>query len=346
MPHELVADWPGHAVLQQYSEPILEAEQIRVRSLFSSVKHGTELRVFSGQSEDSTQPFDPELRLHRREDGAKSSIQFPLSLGNMCFGVVTEMGPAVSRFKVGDHVFAHLHTRETHTVHQDSVRLAPPHISPQTLMYWDPATFALGGIRDGNVRLGDRVAVFGLGAIGQMAVQMARIAGAGRVVAIDPIEARRQAALKHGADLVLDPKAVDVGVTLKMEAGKMGVDVAMETSGSPHAFYDALRSIRYQGTLVSTAYYVGALQGLYFAGEWHRNRPKLISSRACSDPQLDFGWDYERIETEALALLTDGRLNAEDLIDPIVPFERAATAYQEINEHPERSIKLGIDHTL
>jgi len=45
-------------------------------------------------------------------------------------------------------------------------------------------------------------------------------------------------------------------------------------------------------------------------------------------------------------LLDEGRLQADDLVDPIVPFTRAADAYHEINEHPERSIKLGIDHTL
>ena len=56
--------------------------------------------------------------------------------------------------------------------------------------------------------------------------------------------------------------------------------------------------------------------------------------------------DAARFQSEALALLLEGRLQADDLIDPIVPFSRAAEAFQEINEHPERSIKLGIDHTM
>ena len=122
--------------------------------------------------------------------------------------------------------------------------------------------------------------------------------------------------------------------------------MALETSGSSSALYDALRSIRYQGTVVSTAYYTGPMQGLLLSGEWHRNRPNLISSRACSEPLPEFGWDFARIEAEALALLVAGRLQADDLIDPIVPFARAAEAYQEIDAHPERSIKLGVDHTL
>jgi threonine dehydrogenase-like Zn-dependent dehydrogenase len=213
-------------------------------------------------------------------------------------------------------------------------------------MYWDPASFAVGGVRDGHVRLGDRVAVFGLGAIGQMAVQLARLCGARWVVAVDPIERRRSAAARHGADVALDPRETDVGLELKRLTDTVGVDVALETSGSSEALYDALRSIRYQGTIVSTAYYTGPMEGLLFSGEWHRNRAHVVSSRACSEPLPDYGWDFRRIEEEALALLVEGRLQADDLIDPIVPFARVAEAYQEINEHPERSIKLGIEHTV
>jgi threonine dehydrogenase-like Zn-dependent dehydrogenase len=343
MPLELIADRPGHAILRVYEEPPLQPDQIRIRSLFSSVKHGTELRLFRGDSEDTLYRWDGNLRLHVREE--KPQVQFPMRLGNMCLGRVTEVGVQVTRLKVGDQVFGHLPLRETHTVQEDRVQVAPPGVSPESLMYWDPADFAVGGVRDGYVRLGDRVAVLGLGAIGQMVVQVARLAGARWVVAVDPIERRRSAAARHGVDLVLDPAQVDVGVEVKRLTGNIGVDVALETSGSSSALYDALRSTRYQGTVVSTAYYVGSAQGLFLAGEWHRNRINIVSSRACSEPLPEYGWTFERIRFESLSLLVEGRLKADDLIDPIVSFARSAEAYQEINEHPERSIKLGIDHT-
>ena len=84
----------------------------------------------------------------------------------------------------------------------------------------DPAQFALGGIRDGHVRLGDRVAVFGLGAIGAIAAQMAKAAGAAYVAVIDPIEKRRHAALEAGADAAFDPLREDVGLELKKATGR------------------------------------------------------------------------------------------------------------------------------
>jgi ATP-dependent Lon protease len=89
---------------------------------------------------------------------------------------------------------------------------------------------SLGGIRDGQVRLGDAVAVFGLGAIGQITVQMAIMAGASFVAAVDPIEKRRQAAISAGGDMALDPTSVDVAKELKAATNGQGIDVAIETS--------------------------------------------------------------------------------------------------------------------
>lgn len=58
------------------------------------------------------------------------------------------------------------------------------------------------------IRPGSTVAVFGLGPVGMSAVQGARIAGAVRIIGVDPIKARREAALKFGATHVLDPNEV------------------------------------------------------------------------------------------------------------------------------------------
>ena len=343
MPYQLIAHKPGHAVLRAYDELPLQKDQVRVRSLFSSPKHGTELRDFRDNSAEATGRWDPDLRLHRR--GEKAQDTFPMRLGEMYVGIVTAVGEQVTGVKVEDRVFGHGSVQETHTVQEEHVEIAPEGVSAQTLVYRVAVLYALGGVRDGHVRLGDRVAVFGLGAIGQMAVQAARLSGARWVVAVDPIERRRNAAARHGADLVLDPTQVDVGLEVKERTDRLGVDVALETSGSYAALNEALRSTRYQGKVASTAYYVGPAHSLTLSGEWHRNQIHIVSSRAGTPPPLEHSWDFARFHSEALALLVEGRLQADDLIDPVVPFSHAPEAFQEINEHPERSIKLGIDHT-
>ena len=66
MPLELIADRPGHAILSEYDEPELAPGEVRVNSLFSSVKHGTELRGFRADTPDASARWDRELGLHRR----------------------------------------------------------------------------------------------------------------------------------------------------------------------------------------------------------------------------------------------------------------------------------------
>jgi len=217
----------------------------------------------------------------------------------------------------------------------------PPGMPWQAAVCLDPATVALGGIRDGNVRVGDRVAVFGLGAIGLMAVQLAKVAGASLVIGLDPIAGRRD--VGEATDLVLDPTEVDAGLEIRRATGGQGVDVAIETSGSPRALHQAIRGLAFGGTVAITAWYNEFRGGLDLGREAHLNRPSFVFTRAESEPHRDHPrWNNRRLADAAWALLATGRLACERIVQPVVPFEQSIEAYREIDEHPERSVKLGV----
>jgi threonine dehydrogenase-like Zn-dependent dehydrogenase len=72
-------------------------------------------------------------------------------------------------------------------------------------------------------------------------------------------------ARRMGADIVLDPKAVDVVAEIKRLTGGVGADVAIEALGLQVTFENALRSIRPGGTLSSLGVYSGKLQVPYDA---------------------------------------------------------------------------------
>ena len=112
-------------------------------------------------------------------------------------------------------------------------------------------------MHDASLKLGDRVAIFGLGAFGLLTVQLAHIQGAGWIAASDPIADRRAFAERPGAAIVLDPTATDVGLELRRLDG-VGVDVAIEFSGSYSALQQAMRSVRVGGTVVAAGFYAGA----------------------------------------------------------------------------------------
>ena len=71
-------------------------------------------------------------------------------------------------------------------------------LTPEAACCLDPAFFAMGAVRDAQIRIGGRVIVFGMGAIGLFAVQLARLSGATEVVAVDPsADDRRQSHWPH-----------------------------------------------------------------------------------------------------------------------------------------------------
>jgi len=100
-----------------------------------------------------------------------------------------------------------------------------------------------------KVEEGATVLVLGLGGIGLSIVQGARLAGAARIIAADPLPARRAVARAFGATDVLDPTSEDV-VMRAFELTEVGVDYAFEAAGRARLVEDALRATRNGGTTV------------------------------------------------------------------------------------------------
>jgi L-iditol 2-dehydrogenase len=112
----------------------------------------------------------------------------------------------------------------------------------------EPLGVALHALDLGHLRIGSTVAVIGAGPIGLLLVQAARRSGAGRVVVVEPLEHRRDAALRFGADVALGLTEADDD-TLLVEAlsgagARLGADVVFEMAGSDSAVEAAVRAAR------------------------------------------------------------------------------------------------------
>jgi D-arabinose 1-dehydrogenase-like Zn-dependent alcohol dehydrogenase len=86
-------------------------------------------------------------------------------------------------------------------------------------------------VRTAGVRAGQPVGVWGIGGLGAHAVQLLRLAGAGPIVAVDPVPAARERALAFGADLALDP-ADDVAARVRELTGAPGWRTPSTSPGS------------------------------------------------------------------------------------------------------------------
>ena len=346
---KLVAVKPREAAFKEYEDAPIKSNEVRVKVEFASPKHGTELADFRGTTPFIDGKFDDEWKIFmERDKDEPRGIEFgDLPLGNMFVGTIIEAGADVTEFAVGDRVCSYGPIKETQIVNavdNYKLRKMSKEASAKNAVCYDPAQFALSSIRDANVRPGDHVAVIGLGAIGQIAAQIAVKIGASTVIAIDPIAHRREIAKKNGAHYVLDNTACDAGYEIKRLTDKAGADVIIETSGNVHALQSALKGLAYGGTIAYAAFAKPFPAGLWLGQEAHYNYGKIIFSRACSEPNPEYPrWNRKRIENVVWEMLMNGYLNCEDIIYPVIPFEESAEGFcKYVDQHPEESIKLGI----
>ena len=340
MARELKHVGPNKLEIREYEPAEPKAGQVQVRAEFGAAKHGTEMAFFKGYARPRG-AYNSELHVFEKPEKAPEGFQAGF-LGNMFVGTVCEVGPEVEEVAVGERVCGFGGFREVHTVGAAGLFKMAEGASWKAAVCLDPAEFAMGALRDGHVRVGDAVAVFGLGAIGLMAVQLAKLAGAHPVIAVDPLAIRRDAATACGADLLLDPTACDAGKEIKLATEKRGVDVAVEYSGNVHAMQAAIRCVAWGGTVVAGAFPPPYPAGLDLGAEAHMNLPRIIFSRACSEPGRDYPrWDEKRIFRTLWRMISEGLLTGEPVVAPVVPFDELPTAYLEIAAAPENNIKLG-----
>lgn len=98
-----------------------------------------------------------------------------------------------------------------------------------------------------KVTPGETVAVVGCGGVGLATINAAKIAGAGRIIAADPVAEKRELAIKLGATDVVDAMAPDAAAQI-LELTKGGVDHAVEAVGRPESGELAVKSLRRGGT--------------------------------------------------------------------------------------------------
>jgi L-iditol 2-dehydrogenase len=113
----------------------------------------------------------------------------------------------------------------------------------------EPLGVAVHAVDLGHLPLGGTASVTGCGPIGLLLIGVLKAAGAGSVLAIEPLAHRRDAALRFGADVVAEPGSLADGELMRELTG-YGVDVAFEAAGDDEAVRLAVASVRPGGRVV------------------------------------------------------------------------------------------------
>ena len=310
--------------------PAPDAGEVTIRTLFSGISAGTELSQYRGTNPFMHRRFDEATRLFGPPDAP--SWPYPVrNLGYEEVGEIVAIGRGAEDLRIGQRVFGTWNHRSHHlaTVDYARDRLLPDDADPRIGIFSHIGAVALNGVHDANIRIGDVVAVFGLGVPGQIAAQAARRSGA-RVIAVDPDRRRRKVALALGAWRAID--AAGAAEQIKQLTGGRGADSCIEVSGVPAALGEAIRAVAYASRVVVMGFVQGELTGVRLGEEFHHNRVQLICSQISGvAPEASHRWSKPRLWRTAIELQHDGTLDLLPLITHVAPFADAPALFEKLD---------------
>jgi predicted dehydrogenase/threonine dehydrogenase-like Zn-dependent dehydrogenase len=304
-----------------------------------------------------------------RRDGLMSTIQTvkarletPLALGYSCAGTVREIGRGAEEFIVGDRVACagmnYASHAETVFIPKNLAVHIPEGVSFDEAAFVTLGAIALQGVRTAEVKLGDSVAVIGLGLVGQLTVQILKAAGC-RAIGIDLDSARIGLARSLGADEAVR-RDDDVESAVAQFTEGFGVDAIIMTAASetndPIELAGSLARDRAIVSVVGAApidvprkiYYEKELQ-LRLSRSYGPGRyDAQYEERGIDYPIGYVRWTERRNMQEFLRLVSTKAVKLDPLITHRFPIAQAESAYEMIagkNNDPYLGILLKYDET-
>ena len=337
----LVFTAPREVGFATEAERPLAAKEVRVETLYSGISAGTELTAYRGSNPYLHKRWDAERRLFVPKDSP--SLTYPLTgWGYEEVGHVVEVGSGITQVEVGDRVYGAWGHRTHQVLEEEYVapRILPRDLEPILGIFSHLGSIALNGVHDTDLHIGETVAVFGLGALGQIVAQLAKRSGA-RVIGVDRLHKRLKLAQQLGAiDFALDAQRGEIAERVRALTDNRGADVALEVTGSTSALNEAIRSVAYSARVVAMGFFQGEAQGLFLGEEFHHSRIEVVCSQISGvAPARSYRWDRIRLAQTVMHLQADGILNLRPLITHIEPFERAAVLFETVDTVSEEVVQ-------
>jgi predicted dehydrogenase/threonine dehydrogenase-like Zn-dependent dehydrogenase len=372
---QVVQNLRGDVRLTEVPAPALRPGGVLVRTVCSVLSPGTERtnversrRSILSKAKDRPDLVRQVIQRMRR-DGWSATLRSVnerldalVPMGYSSAGVVEAVGEGVRDLRVGDRVACAgggyaSHAELVWVPQQLCARV--PAAGPRDVPLGDAAFATLGaialqGFRQGELRLGETVAVTGLGLLGLLTVQLAKAAGC-RVVAADLDPERIALALRLGADVAV--RAGDEYETAVRQAtGGRGADAVLITAAT-----DSAEPVRQAGRLArdrAVVVVVGAVPADVPRSPFYEKEVDVRFSRSYGpgryDPSYEeHGHDYpigyvrwtEQRNLEAvLDLLAQGRLDLAPLVSHRFPIAEAERAYQVLTDPGAKALAIVLEY--
>ena len=194
----------------------------------------------------------------------------------------------------------------------------------------EPFTIGHHAVSRGRVTPGDRVAVFGCGAIGLGAIASAGYLGA-RVIAIDVDDAKLELGKACGARQGVNSASGDLHDALQSLTDGNGPDVIIEAVGLPQTFRAAVEEVCFAGRVVYIGYAKAPVE--YETKRFILKELDILGSRNALPSDFD----------DVIRMLESGTLPVDRIISRTVPFEEAGDALRRWDEDPASITKIQVE---
>lgn len=362
------------AFVDNVPAPIAGDKEVLVRVEFSLISTGTETSSLRKKEKSFKQKLNEDLQLLDKikskltAEGIKPTwekitnkinptedmrILSPRGYSNA--GIIIAKGNGVTEFNVGDRVACAGSGIAAHAeyvaIPKNLVVKIPDNLSFKDAAFTTVSSIALQGLRRANINPGETVVITGLGLLGLIAIQIAKAWGM-IAIGIDLVEERVKKGEQLGADLCVnasDPNLEDKILHFTSGNGVDAVIINAATQSSEPA-NQGLRLCRKRGRVVV----VGAIGMQIERSSMYKKELDFVISTSYGpgryDPDYEekgidypYGfvrWTENRNMQEVVRLLSEKKIDTEELISDIFPVYDAEKAFKSLVD-PEQN-KIGV----
>ncbi|MBM4429777.1 MAG: zinc-binding dehydrogenase [Chloroflexi bacterium] len=364
----------GQVTVENVPAPLVEPGHVLVEVAYSLISTGTEITSVESSGKSLVkraleQPDKVKQVLgHLRRQGiqktvakVKGQLDGGRPTGYSCSGIVVQVGEGVEGIYPGDRVACAAAGIANHAeivlVPRNLVVKIPEGCDLRAAASATLGAIAMQGVRRADPRLGEIVAVIGLGLVGQLTVQLLKAAG-GRVLGFD-LDARRVAIARQlGTDHAFVSPEVDVLNEVRYLTDGRGVDATIITaaSRSDAIVQQAMEITRKKGRVVvigdvglglkRSPFYEKEIDFLISCSYGPGRYDDQYEEQGLDYPYAYVRWTENRNMAEYLRLVAEGRVQVRPVLEREYDINQAPQAYEELRTASEKPLGVVLRYTL
>ncbi|MEO6873983.1 MAG: zinc-binding alcohol dehydrogenase [Opitutaceae bacterium] len=314
----MFASSPPGVALESFEIPGPQAHQLLVRNTHTQVSAGSESNFLR---------FGP--KSYGLPDGLARA-----NIGYMAVGRVMAVGRDVQGYAVGDRVA----TASPHASHSlvdvtptAAIDPVPEGVADEAAGFAILGDVALHAVRRAALQIDQSVAVFGLGIVGQLVLQLARVSGAYPLIAIDLLDERLELAKTSGATHVINATRENVVQRVKEITSGTGAEVVFHCAQAADILQAAMECAADRGAVVLTGSPPGTAT-IRLKEELLRKELRLTGTyeSGMNESHVYWRWTRQRNRRTCLRLMAAGQLRLGHLLTHIVPADQAPAIYDRL----------------